>query len=158
MIQDRESERTVLGGILWEAEIVFPALAEIRFKVDCFTTHWHQLVYTQSYEMWVAFEKVNLMTAFRRLKRFRAELADPLGFWIAETVNLDRAWPIDLSAVGQWWHEKHDGEPLWVMLAMAAAKKVQWLATRRHAIHRAKELLRDAENGSGDPEYFDSQL
>lgn len=162
--KDRAAERAILGGLLHESDALFAALDAIEFKADSFTTQTHIDVFRELHEMWVSFQPITLLSVWdrlnrpvvvnRRVVRVADEITGAASVWLAGLWFLDEAWwPEDM----QWWP---DGEerPIWVELALAAAAKVKWLASRRHALYRAQQIVAEAEAGSDGPDYFNDQL
>lgn len=169
-LNDEAAERTVLRGCMMFADETFPRLDAIGFKVDDFAYHHHAVVFTELNEMWVAFEKIDLVTTYDRLRRpivfgkKVTRITDELGvcpaLWLADTWDGSAVWwPAKLNDLAEWWADPFmQDEPYPIGHALAAGRYVQWFAARRNAIHRAKELIRDAASGSASPDYFNGAL
>jgi hypothetical protein len=55
-----------------------------------------------------------------------------------------------------FWSDESSVKTSYGERALAAAAKVRWLAARRNAIHRANQVIRDAIDGTSDPQSFDN--
>lgn len=163
--KDRAAERVVLGGLLHEPDALFAALDAVEFRTDMFTVQLYIDVFQELHEMWVTFRPITLVSVWdrlntprvvdRRVVRVADEIAGRASEWLADLWFLGDWWPADIA---NWWPEGYDDAPIWVGLAVTAAAKLKWLASRRHAVYRAQQIMAEAEAGTDGPDYFNDQL
>lgn len=151
-LKDRGAERCVLGACIREPDRMFPKLDEMEFTPDSFTAHCHVVLFGELKEMWCRFQKITLVSVWARLRVMRvlAEFGHCPALWLAETFQVYERW---WDVTREWWADEDTGV---VGLGLAAAAKVKWLASRRHAIYRAEQVLKDATDGVA--ESFDDEL
>lgn len=163
------AERTVLRSLMHLPNESFAELAAMEFTAETLYYHHHQILFAEVREMWVEFEKIDLVTVYTRIHRPTVQggrvvrLSEDFGrnfpLWLANTWDGTAGWwEQDLNEMAKWWPDGKDGEPHVLAHALAAASMVKWLAARRNAIHRAQQLIRDAEDGVAEPDYFNNQL
>ena len=133
---DRESEMTVLCGLMREFELVYRELQVVGLSEGDFYFHTHQLAYRRLLELYDVGEP-GPYTLFRRIER-----AGQCEEWGGRQSLL-------------WWiTEALDADPSGYD-AMACGVRVHWLACRRRAIHRANEVIRDAYDGVWGPDHYE---
>lgn len=136
---DRRAEQTVLCGLMREFELVYRGLSRIGFDPCDLYIHCHRLVFSTLVECFNRAEtwedEPGPYGLWRRGQNIVTEFggSKPFFEWIAKTLATD---PTGLEAV-------------------PAAVRVQWLAARRRAIHRANEILADAYDGIAGREYYE---
>lgn len=131
---------------------MFAKLDGMAFTPDSFTVHCHVILFGELNEMWCRFWKITLASVWRRLRvqGVLPEFGPCPALWLTETFQLYGHW---WDVTRGWWTDEDTGV---VGLGLAAAAKVKWLASRRHAIYRAEQVLKDATDGVA--ENFDDEL
>lgn len=173
-IKDEELERSVIRGILHDPQTVFGELQRMNFTVSDYGFDNTAVAHTELFEMFVAYERIDLVSFYDRMRRLRVAqtksgrvvapfYCDSFGerhqfvWWLVNTWSNTYWW----DDIVNWWPAGHDipenggTTKLSTCIALAAAAKVQWLAARRNAIYRANEVIRDSLNPCREGEYYD---
>lgn len=156
-LRDVSAENAVLCGILHEPNEMFRQLAKLGLTEDHFGHHLQLVAFGILKELWTKGTHIDPVTAWRFFKR---ELPGD------DKIDL-AAWICDLWVLS-WWDEKIGffwvESPLdklstgYASRGLAAAAKVKWLASRRNAIHRANQVIRDAVDGVTGPDDYEDQF
>lgn len=152
-LRDVDAERAVLCGVLRDARAAFVGLAKVgltaaefghALEMDCFLTLT---------DMWKRGREINLVSSWHAIRRAGIERKYDLNsaILVADLFTWDW-WPSDIMQI---WEPEYFELGLKTGLCLAAAKKVKWLATRRDAIYRANEVIRNALDGAIGPEFYE---
>lgn len=129
---------------------MFGELAKIKLTADDFGHDLELRTYLLLHDMWLKGRQFEVVNIFHRMRSERFEV-DNRAVWLVD-LWLWLWWPEDL---GKWYEPEDDRHNISVACGLAAARKVRWLAARRHAIHRARQAIRDAGDGVSSPEEYD---
>jgi replicative DNA helicase len=136
---DTKWERRLLAALMREPVPASEACVRHRLTAADFYVHAHRLVFDAAWSLVESGGVPDLVSVWQTLvcRRQQREL-DPRApaLWLADLYDAD--------PTGAWCD--------W------ACEVVRWHADRRDAIHRAREVLRDAYDGVREPEFYRRQL
>lgn len=130
---DTDAERVLLGGMLQHPGYVIPAVWRCGVRATDLYWHCNRVAFgalVELYDLWDADHNRPGQRAILRWIELHADLGDFGGRrrfvqWAADL------WDLDPCGVRCWW----------------AAAVVNEMSLRRHVIHRANEMIRDAYAG-----------